>query len=279
MFVDETLARRLEMLDATFAALIATQFAADDAAAGRASVAGSLTVAGAVAAWVAPHSVLSKVHGLGLLAAPEDADLDVIEAFFRERGDRSVKIELSPFAGPTLAARLEERGYRTSGVEQVLVRRLGPADRDAPAALAPGLTVEAVDPADAETRTAWADVSGQGFFAPSVPPPDLVRYSDLCFDVADTTAWLARVDGLPAATGAHSLGDGVCALFGGATLPAARRRGAHSALIAARLAAGARAGATVATVGAAPGGASHRNLEAAGFTVAYTRPQLVRAWA
>ncbi len=278
MFVDETLARRLEMLDATFAALIAAAFAAADRALGHASAAGSLTVAGAVAAWVAPHSVLSKVHGLGLLAAPEDADLDVIEAFFRERGDRSVKIELSPFAGPTLAARLEQRGYRTSGVEQVLVRELGPEDQELPTAFASGVHVEAVDPADAETRTAWAVVSGEGFFAPSTPPPDLVRYADLCFDVADTTAWLARVDGVPAATGAHSLTDGLCALFAGATQPAARRRGAHRSLIAARLAAGARAGATIATVGAAPGGASHRNLEAAGFTVAYTRPLLVRAW-
>ncbi len=278
MFVDEALARRLEMLDAWFAAQIAAAFAAEDVVAGRVPVAGSINVAGAVAAWAAPHSVLSKVHGLGLSAVPDDSDLDLIEAFYRERGDRMVKIELSPFARAALTARLEARGYRTTGVEQVLVRPIGPEDQELPTAFASGVQIEAVDPADVEARAAWAAVSAEGFFAPSVPPPDLVRYGAMCSDMIDTTTWLARIDGAPAATGAHSVGDGICALFGGATLPAARRQGAHRALIAARLVAGVQAGATVATAGAAPGGASHRNLEAAGFTVAYTRPMLSRAW-
>ncbi len=277
MFVDEALARRLEALDGMFAARIADAFAGEDLAAGRPTQAGSIRVAGAVAAWVAPHSVLSKVHGLGMDATPADDDLDAIEEFYRARGDRRVAIELAPFAGAELAARLEERGYRTAGLEHVLVRALD-AGQPAPPGLPAGVAVEAVDPRDAAARAAWAEVSAQGFFAPAVAPPDLLRYAALCCDVPDTVAWLARVDGAPAATGAHSVSAGLCALFGGATLPPARRRGAHRALIAARLAAGARSGATIATAGASPGGISHRNLEAAGFAVAYTRPLLVRAW-
>jgi hypothetical protein len=278
MFVDEALARRLETLDATFATRTARAFAADDASAGRPAHAGSVVLAGAVAAWVAPGSVLSKVHGLGMHGSPDDADLDAIEEFYRARGDRRAAIELAPFAGAALTARLEARGYRTEGFEHVLVRALAAEDREPAAALQPGVTVEAVEAADAAARAAWVDVSAEGFFAPAAAPPDLLRYAALSCEDADTTAWLARVDGAPAATGAHSVSDGLCALFGGATRPEARRRGGHRALIAARLAAGARAGATIATAGASPGGVSHRNLEAAGFTVAYTRPLLVRTW-
>ena len=61
-------------------------------------------------------------------------------------------------------------------------------------------------------------------------------------------------------------------------VPALRGRGAHTALIAARLRAAAAAGATLATVCARPGGESHRHLDRAGFTVGYTRPSLARAW-
>lgn len=272
MFVDAALGLRLERLDALFAERIAAAFAAADPGSG----AGSLRRAGAVAAWVAPGSVLSRVHALGLDGPPEDADLDAIEEFYRSHGEASVRIELSPFAGVPLMARLEQRGYRIAGLEQVQVRRLGAADR-APAPAPAGVTIAAVDPADPAARAAWARVSGEAFFAPASPPPDLVRYGELCFDVFDTVAWLASVDGVPAATGAHSLADGICALFAGATLPAARGRGCHGALIAARLAAGAAAGAEFATVGAAPGGPSHRHLHAAGFETAYTRPLFTRS--
>jgi hypothetical protein len=274
MFVDEALGRRLETVEAHFAARIAEAFAADDPAGG----AGFLAVGPAVAAWVAPHSVLSKVYALGLDGPVADSELDAIEAFYRERGDRKVQVELSPFAGAELAARLEDRGFRLAGHEQVQVRPLTAADRDLDVPRARGVTVEAVDPADRATRATWARVSSDGFFAPQPSPPDIARYSALCFDVPGTVAWLARVDGEPAGGGAFAVHDGIAPFFAGSTLPAFRRRGSHHALIAARLRAAARAGAAVATVGARAGGDSHKHLDAAGFTVAYTRWLFVRAW-
>jgi hypothetical protein len=56
-----------------------------------------------------------------------------------------------------------------------------------------------------------------------------------------------------------------------ATLPRFRRRGIQGAMVALRLARAARAGCDLASVGASPGGDSHRNLERLGFRVAYTR--------
>jgi hypothetical protein len=274
MFVDEALGRRLELVEAHFAARIAEAFAAADPGSG----AGFLAAGPAVAAWVAPHSVLSKVYGLGLDGRVGDAELEAIEDFYRAHGDRRVQVELSPFAGAELAARLEDRGYRLGGHEQIQARPLSAADRDLVVPQPPGVTVEPVDPADAATRAAWARVSAEGFFAPAASPPDIVRYSELCFDVPGTTAWLARADGTPAAGGAFAIHDGIAPFFAGSTLPAFRRRGSHHALIAARLRGAARAGAQVATVGARAGGESHRHLDAAGFTVAYTRWLFVRAW-
>jgi len=140
------------------------------------------------------------------------------------------------------------------------------------------VSIEIVDPGDRATREAWTRVSTEGFYAPASPAPDIVRYSTLCFDVEGTTALLARVDGVPAAAGAFAIAEGIAAFFAGSTVPALRGRGAHTALIAARLRAAAAAGAILATVGARPGGESHRHLDRAGFTVGYTRPSLARAW-
>src|SRR5687768_2416815 len=162
MFVDEALGRRLETVEAHFAARIAEAFAAADPAGG----ADHRAVGGAVAPWVAPHSVLSKVYALGLDGPVADGDLDAIEAFYRAHGDRKVQVELSPFAGVELAARLEERGYRLAGHEQVQVRPLSVEDRELELPLATGVTVEAVDPDDTETRATWARVSSDGFYAP-----------------------------------------------------------------------------------------------------------------
>ncbi|MEO6462745.1 MAG: hypothetical protein ABIP29_06690 [Candidatus Eisenbacteria bacterium] len=274
MFVDPSLAHRLEQHEALYARRIADAFAAADPACGATFV----RVGGATAAWVARGSVLSKVHALGLDGPVADDELERIEDFYRTCGETRVTIELSPFAGVDLAARLEQRGYRMAGLEQVQVRPLAAVDARPVATLPPGVTIEPVDPADHATRAAWVRVSTAGFFAPAPSPPDIVRYSELCFDVLGTTAFLARVDGEPAAAGAHAIADGIAAFFAGSTVPAFRRRGSHAALIAARIQAASAAGAALATVGARPGGASHRHLEAAGFAVGYTRPSFVRAW-
>jgi hypothetical protein len=274
MFVDAALAHRLEHHEALFGRRIADRFLVVDPACGAAHA----RVGEATVVRVAPGSVLNKVHALGLDGEVRDADLDRIEAFFRERGETKFAIELAPFAGVELAARLETRGYRTTGLEQVQVRALVPADGERETTLPRGVTIETVDPGDLATRREWVRVSTEGFDAPADPAPDIVRYSELCFDVEGTTALLARVDGEPAAAGAFAIADGIAAFFAGSTVPRFRGRGAHGALIAARIVAAARTGAGLATVGARPGGDSHRHLHRAGFTVAYTRPALTRTW-
>lgn len=82
--------------------------------------------------------------------------------------------------------------------------------------------------------------------------------------------YLALVDGVPAAVAALYIREGTGLFVGAATLPAFRRHGCQSALIAQRLAdAAADSDLSVAT--AAAGSASHENLARHGFETTHRR--------
>jgi hypothetical protein len=239
-----------------------------------ASGAETLLRAGATCAWFARESVLSHVFGLGLEGPASDADLEAIEAFYRAKGDGRVQVELSPHAGRSTLLGLGRRGYAITGFEQLLARPLAPDDAAAPRD--PRIEIRALEKGDAEALAAWVRVAGEAFFAPDGVPRELEGVFELTPRLDGTTALLACVDGEPAAAGAVSVRDGIAALFAGATLPQFRRAGAHGALLAARLALAARAGALWATAGAAVGSGSQHNMERHGFRVAYTRPVMVK---
>lgn len=82
--------------------------------------------------------------------------------------------------------------------------------------------------------------------------------------------YLAVIDGEPAAAGALYTDAGTGLFAGAATLPAFRRRGCQSALIARRLT-DAAADTDLVAVTAAAGTASHENLERHGFATAHHR--------
>ena len=90
-------------------------------------------------------------------------------------------------------------------------------------------------------------------------------------------ACFAEIDGVPVATGAMAMHDGVALLAAAATLPEWRNRGAHRALMEHHLACAADAGCDLPMMGAAPGSASERNGERQGFRIAQTRIQWARA--
>ncbi len=88
--------------------------------------------------------------------------------------------------------------------------------------------------------------------------------------------FLARRDGAPAGGASLRLSEGVAHLCGAATLPAHRRRGVQSALLAARLFVAAEAGCDVAVVITQPGSKSQENVERQGFHLLYARAILLR---
>jgi len=92
----------------------------------------------------------------------------------------------------------------------------------------------------------------------------------------DVRRYLVWVDGEPAGAGASVITKGVLGIFGTATRPAYRRRGALAAMVA-RALQGAVGHADLAIATTEPGSTSQRTFERFGFQVLYTRAILVRS--
>ncbi len=261
-FVDLALARRLEEVEIAqhraAAGLIAARLPELGAAA--------FTVAGGVVAYCGATVPISRAIGLALGEPFTDADADTLETFYRSRGCPAVVL-LSPFADASIYRLLGERGFRLDELDSILTRSIEAAD----AALFPAgeITVERAPMREAR---AWVERSIASFSGSdsAVPDGSAAIYESLFPDPAATYLY-ARCQGEIAGTGATYAHAGTSYFFATSTAPAFRGRGAQTALIAARLALSAEAGCTLAYSRTASGGPSQRNLERAGFRVAYSR--------
>jgi len=135
--------------------------------------------------------------------------------------------------------------------------------------------VEVIVADDDELKSVWADVASIAFSAPLEPPAAQRTLARIVAARPDTCLLLALVNGCPAGTGELYISDGVAWLSADATLPQHRRKGVQRALQAKRLQLGADAGCQFAVSEALPGSSSQRNMERAGFRVAYTRVDLM----
>jgi len=123
----------------------------------------------------------------------------------------------------------------------------------------------------------FASPDGQGVPSEESYPRDLVER--VVGDMASAEGFsrtLARLDGVPAGGASLRLSEGIAHLCGAATLPAHRRRGVQSALLAARLEMAAGAGCDTAVVITQPGSKSQENVQRQGFHLLYARAILVR---
>ncbi len=94
----------------------------------------------------------------------------------------------------------------------------------------------------------------------------------LLFGRPEVQCFFARMSGRPAGVGMLYVSGGIANFCAGAVLPPWRGAGLHSALINERLRFAADAGYDLAIGWCEESGASHRNLERAGFTLAYRDP-------
>jgi hypothetical protein len=230
-------------------------------------------VAGAYAMYDGPASPMTQTFCLGMFQTATAADLDVIEAFFTERG-APVHHEVSPLADASALALLNERGYQPFEFTSVMFRPLAPGvrlagDRNA--------RIQVRIPRKDELNV-WADTSALGWEATGELADFIKSLAPVHAARSDHLSFLAELDGRPIAAGGLMLDDGVALLAGASTVPEARRQGAQLALLEARLRHAAEQGCDLAMMGAAPGSGSQRNAERHGFRIAYTRLkwQLVR---
>ena len=222
----------------------------------------SQPIAGGVAVFAGVKSPLSQVYALGLAGPVFPADLDAVETFYRDRA-LPARLQVCPFADPSLLRLLGERGYAVQSLMNVHVRQVKTLEDEPPAVPGVSIRVATVD----EARL-WFELDGSGG---DWAEPDGVAFMTIrCTLKADTRLFLAWLDGQPVGGGALEMHEGVAALIAAKTLPAFRHRGLHTALLHARLAAAFQAGNDLALVHTQPGAESQRNVLRAGFQLAYT---------
>ena len=229
-----------------------------------------LEVGGGIAAFLELDSPVNGTFGLGMGRSVRARDIQGLERFFAERGERALA-GICPLAHPTLLRVLATRGWTPAAFENVLVRMLDPAGTCPPAPDAVEIRLARTE----DELELWAALVANGFSAPEDPLPAELHLAHVSADVPGTTALIGYVDGQPAGTGEVAIDGEVAWLSADTTLPQFRRRGVQTAIQHARLGIAREAGCTLAVTESMPGSASQRNMERLGFTVAYTRVEVL----
>jgi hypothetical protein len=209
-------------------------------------------------------SPLTQTFGLGLFSTASPAALLAIEAFFDERGAAAMH-EVSPLAGVATYDLLVDRGYRPIELSTVLVQPI--ADPSAPSA-APELRVRIAEPPDCSS---WVEASVAGWSDDATIARAIRSIAEVTFANEAMVHFLVERHGMPIATAALGMNEGIAVLAGASTIPSARGLGAQTLLLSARLTEARRRGCEIAMMVTEPGSVSQRNAERRGFRVAYTR--------
>jgi ribosomal protein S18 acetylase RimI-like enzyme len=204
---------------------------------------------------------VNRIEGFGI---GDVARLDQILDFYGSLGI-DPWLELAPEAGvEEIGTMLARAGARIVGFHAVLYAR----PRRAPSG---AVDVRRTGGTEGE---AAARILLEGHAVPEVLRPTHGSALAAAVEQAEGSLYVATVGGLRAAAAVLTIADGIGYLANAATLPAFRRRGCQRALIAARVADAADAGCDLVTSGAEFGSYSQRNLERAGFRLAYMKPVL-----
>lgn len=234
--------------------------------------------AGGVMGFHEPGSWQNQASGVGLDGPVADADVEAMVEFYVSRGVEP-RVELSPFAHPSLIEALGRRGFVVREFEHVLARELL-ADEDfesrLPLGRPAGLELEIVDKTDAAAIERAVETTLRGFYPDAEPPGAMIDACRSTLLLDSTLTFVAWIDGELAAAGSLSRGSKVASLMGVSTLPAFRRRGIQQVLMVARLAAAREQGCVLTTIGSRPGMPTERNAMRLGFRVAYTKVIVVR---
>ncbi len=192
-----------------------------------------------------------------------DRLIDDVSAWLSAR--RAVPhFRVSPFTRPSnLAQLLEQRGFVRTETETQMV--LATQDAETPAN--PRVTVEQIDMSEIEP---WVTIQLQGFGIATTTSlaVDLARAA---VAVSGISPFRARLDGVAAGAGMLIAWDGVCGIYGVATVPAARRQGVGTALVRAMIQAARARGSMPICLQVETGSAIRRWYDRLGFRAVYDR--------
>ena len=213
------------------------------------------------------ESPLTQTFGLGVFDLVTNAEMEKLEAFFKER-NAPVFHEVSPMADLSLLSLLNERGYQPIELTSVMYLPIESENRlDLP--LNPMIKTRIVQ---AGEEKLWAETAASGW---STEAPGLSEFmleiGSISAKAQGVSSFLAELEDQPVAAGGLFIHEDTALLAGASTVPEAREQGAQLALLDARLRYAAESGCTIAMMCALPGGQSQRNAEKHGFRIAYTR--------
>jgi GNAT superfamily N-acetyltransferase len=225
-----------------------------------------LEVAGGVAVFAGAESPLTQAIGIGLRGPVARAEIDRLDAFFRSRG-APVSVDLCPLADIAVRGQLTSLGCRPAEFNNVMVRGLPGAE------FSPSVRARLIAPEESEL---WCRTVGQGFFEQPELSEEEMDVGRAIYSLAGARCYLAFDEsGAACAAGSMMVHQGLALLFSDSTVAPYRRRGFQRELIAARLEEARAQGCDLAAATVAPGSASQRNYERAGFQVVYTKVLLV----
>jgi GNAT superfamily N-acetyltransferase len=214
--------------------------------------------------------------GLGLAGPVPERVIDELIEWHTAVGAEP-RVELIPFADPSLVRALAARGFVVGLFENVFFRELSPSDEfPTPHILPDAISIETINPADERAVHECACVVATAFAGDRDPLPASVELAKACIRHPRSVTLAARCDSRVVGAGSVEMLGATSALFGLSVRADFRRRGVQQALIAARLRIAASRGARIVTISARPGVATEGNARRMGFQVAYTKPVVVR---
>lgn len=278
LFCDVDLAARVERAEARLMADVVDAAGRGPAAQGLGdgfAIAVAIAIAGGFATFVEPGSPYNKVAGLGFAGVPSGSELDAVEAAFADR-DAPVQIELAHLADPAVLDVLVGRGYRLISFENVLGRDLSAVPPASPGIEVRRSLADDLDQWLAVVTEAAMHPDDEGLPMEDFPRDVLERAERHGAGAAGVRRYTALRDGQPAGGASWRPAGDVAQLTGAGTLPAHRRHGVQSTLLAVRLAEAVAVGCDLAVVTTQPGSRSQRNAQRQGFDLLYTRAVLVK---
>lgn len=212
---------------------------------------------------------LNRIIGFGMRGKVSSEDLVEAEHNFSNL-DLDTEVSLCPLADESALIVLAGRGYKANGFINSYARAL--TDEDLHYVPVPGVEIIRL-PVDRAHE--FPDVSVAGYIDGGRPVLLLDTLARIAVLREDTTLYFALVDGQVAGSAGMALIEtskgGVAHTYIDSTLPEYRGRGVQAALLKARLRDARRKGYELASCGAKPRTGSARNIERAGFGLAYTK--------
>lgn len=213
---------------------------------------------------------LNRITGYGMKGPVSCEELAVAEDLFKKNGVAEMGVNVCPLADPSAFQALASRGFVVENFINSYTRHL--TDEDLKEVDLAGVEIIRVPAERASEFPQWSVGGYKDGGRLELLLDTLARIAVLR---EDTSIYFAVVDGKVAASAGMALIDtskgGVAHLYIDSTLPEYRGRGLQIALLKTRLADARKAGYDLGSVQARPGNGSCRNIERAGFSLAYTK--------